>query len=121
MARFLKMAVLIALCLNAGAVFAAERTSEEASGQISNDENVDYKVVTKEGLNFRVPVDMPIEKRNGIVAPISTEEYIHGKFKKLDKRLDGIEEKLGETIKAIRDLQAEGAKVCKPSAESKSS
>lgn len=79
-------------------------------------ENVDYTVVKKEGLNFRVPIDMTIEKRNGIIAPISTDQYIYGKFKKLNERLDAtdknltaLDEKLGRVIRLLeeRPLPAE--------------
>jgi len=42
---------------------------------------------TRNGLNFQVPEDWPIEKRGGIVAPIPTEEYISIKFKATTKSL----------------------------------
>ena len=53
-----------------------------------------YQVISSDGLNFRVPEDMPIEKRAGIEAPIPFDEYMYGKFKQLDSRLDSIEKKL---------------------------
>lgn len=60
-------------------------------------EATDFKyntVTTKEGLNFRVPEDMPVETRNGIQAPIPFDEYMYGKFKQIDSRLKSIDSKL---------------------------
>ncbi len=74
-----------------GRAFAAEEKKPTES------EADDYKfetITTKEGLKFRVPKDMPIESRDGVTAPVSTEEYVYVKFKRLDKRLDGFDKKL---------------------------
>ncbi|MBI3253021.1 MAG: hypothetical protein HYZ52_06930 [Candidatus Omnitrophica bacterium] len=118
MAKFLSAATVAVLVLAGAGPAAAE---DRPADQITNEVDVDYKVVNKEGLNFRVPVDMPIEKRNGIIAPISTEEYIHGKFKRLDKRLDGIEQKIDEAMTAIRQMQKEKAQAAPCAAEPKGS
>ena len=58
-------------------------------------------VTTKEGLSFRVPEDMPIETRNGIVAPIPFEEYVYAKFQQIDGRLRKISTKLDEIEKIL--------------------
>jgi hypothetical protein len=59
------------------------------------DDNFKYHTVTtKEGLNFRVPEDMPIETRNGLQVPMPFDEYMYGKFKQMDSRLKSIETKL---------------------------
>ena len=70
----------------------AEDREKQAMDDVSN---FKYQTVqTKEGLNFRVPEDMPIEKRGGIQSPIPFDEYMYGKFKQIDRRLDHIEKKL---------------------------
>ncbi|MBI2094653.1 MAG: hypothetical protein HYT89_00615 [Candidatus Omnitrophica bacterium] len=67
-------------------------------------EEADYKVQTlktKEGMQFRIPEDMPIETKGGVLAPASTEEYIYVKFKQLDKRLKTIEDKIDQVTKIV--------------------
>ena len=54
------------------------------------------KVVTKRGLSFRVPEDMPIEVNGGLAAPLPLDEYVYRKFKKLEDRMSGIEKRLRE-------------------------
>jgi len=44
----------------------------------------------RNGLNFHVPEDWPIEKRGGILAPIPTEEYISIKFKATEEEFQAI-------------------------------
>lgn len=54
-----------------------------------------YKTVrTEEGLLFRVPEDMPIEKRGGIIAPIPFDEYVYGKIEGLKRKISSTEERL---------------------------
>ena len=61
--------------------------------------NFKYNTVkTPEGLAFRVPEDMPIEKRGGILAPIPFDEYMYGKFKQLDERLNAIDAKTPSVV-----------------------
>ena len=81
------------------------------------DDNFKYHTVTtKEGLNFRVPEDMPIETRNGLQVPMPFDEYMYGKFKQMDNRLKSIETKLSniENIltagKASKDKQPAASK-----------
>ncbi len=54
------------------------------------------------GLNFEVPEDWPIEKRNGIIAPIPTEEYVAIKFKMIEEEFETIKEDF--TVK-FKELQ----------------
>ncbi len=51
-------------------------------------------VTTKEGFNFKIPSDMPIETRNGVVAPVPFEEYLYVKFKKIDEKLSEVDKKI---------------------------
>ena len=77
-------------------------TKEESDDIRKEAANFKYNTVTtKEGLNFRVPEDMPVEMRNGIQAPIPFDEYMYGKFKQMDSRLKSIESKLDEIQKAL--------------------
>lgn len=58
-------------------------------------------VTTKEGFKFSIPSDMPIETRNGIVAPIPFEEYLYFKFRKIEERMGDVEKRIGEMEKKI--------------------
>ena len=63
-------------------------------------------VKTVDGLRFEVPEDMPIEKKNGIVAPIGLDKYVAFKFRKVDERLDKIEDfmtKAEEDLRLIKE------------------
>src|SRR6185503_2251206 len=51
-------------------------------------------VTTKEGLKFSVPSDMPIETKDGIVAPVPFEEYLYFKFRKMEERMTVLENRL---------------------------
>ena len=73
----------------------ADLTEDQKNEIRQEAKNFKYKVVqTPEGLNFRVPEDMPVEKKNGIEAPAPFDEYMYGKFKQIDSRLESIEKKL---------------------------
>ena len=73
----------------------------------AEEENANFKyktVTTKEGLVFRVPEDMPVEKRDGLLAPIPFDEYMYGKFKQVDVKLQSINEKLDRIEKKVAEL-----------------
>jgi len=53
---------------------------------------------SKNGLNFDVPEDWPIEKRGGITAPIPIEEYITMKFKVTEEKFQMIKDEFIERI-----------------------
>lgn len=73
-----------------------------ASAVNEDDVNFQYTTVTtKEGLTFRVPDDMPIENRGGIVAPIPFDEYAYGKFKRMEKRLAQMEARVEKMEKIL--------------------
>ncbi|HTL71268.1 MAG TPA: hypothetical protein VL404_08270 [Candidatus Eisenbacteria bacterium] len=82
------------------------RAEDAPSGD--SDTNFQYSTVTtKEGLTYRVPEDMPIETRGGIQAPIPFDEYMYGKFRKLEDRLKGIEAQLDRVEKLLLSLKDE--------------
>jgi hypothetical protein len=92
---------LFAACATAAA---AEDSASPASGD--GTENFTYHTVTtKEGLTFRVPEDMPIENRGGILAPIPFDEYMYGKFKQMAQRLDRMQAQLDRIEKLLSDLR----------------
>ena len=79
-------------------------TEEEKKDIRDEAVNFQYSEVTaKSGLKYRVPEDMPIETRGGIEAPIPFDEYVYGKFKKMDARLAQIESALERIEKALTD------------------
>ena len=63
-------------------------------------------VRTSAGLNFVVPPDWPIEKRNGVVRPIPIEEYLAQKFGALDKKLQELERKVGALESKVSALES---------------
>ena len=64
----------------------------------AEEEAVEYQkslpVKTRSGLNFKVPEDWPVEERNGILAPIPTEEYLVKKFRDIGSQLGTIQQQL---------------------------
>ena len=101
--------------LTAAAPLRAELTEEQKNEMKEDVKNFKYQSVqTDNGLNFRVPEDMPIEKRNGIQAPIPFDEYMYGKFKQLDTRLENIDKKL-ERLEKIFYPSTEPKPEIKPS------
>ena len=79
--------LIIALGLVAVAAPTVSR-AEDASG---GSEPVTVRK-NKEGLNFTLPPDWPIEKRGGITAPIPVEEYLGKKFSAVESRLKLLEQ-----------------------------
>ena len=75
-------------------VFALTEGEEKEIRDEAN--NFQYHTVTQEGLAFRVPEDMAVEKRNGILAPVPFDEYMYSKFKKIDEKLKAIDKKLDD-------------------------
>ncbi len=73
--------------------------------------NFRYQTVTsKDGLTYRIPEDMPIEKRGGIEAPIPFDEYMYGKFKQMDVRLQRMEAQLDKIQELLEESAAGKAK-----------
>lgn len=85
----------------------SEAMTEEQNRQLL-EETKNYKfktVTTKEGLNFNIPEDMPIETRAGVTAPIPFEEYLYFKFKKLEEKLITIEKKIDDLQATLISIQ----------------
>ena len=75
--------------------FVGSARAEEGAAEKIRKMNYEYgNVTTKEGLTFRVPEDMPIEKRDGILAPLPFDEYTFRKFKLLEERIRSLESKI---------------------------
>ena len=73
-----------------------------------SDTNFKYTTVTtKEGLSFRVPEDMPIEKRGGLLGPIPFDEYTYSKLKQIDTKIQGLNEKLDRIEKKMDEAKEE--------------
>ena len=102
--------VLVLFVAGSGAAGAADDKEPAAA---SEKPNFKYKTVTTpEGLVFRVPEDMPIEKRAGILAPIPFDEYSYGKFAQIQDRLNKLEtklDKLQETLNQVLKTREAGA------------
>jgi hypothetical protein len=106
-ACFGKMLLLMVLAsIPLSSVFCADDAQEDINFQYQT-------VTTKDGLTFRVPEDMPIEKRGGIQAPIPFDEYMYGKFKKMDTRLQRMETQL-QKIQELLEESIEGRAKPKP-------
>lgn len=93
----MKLAILVILTFVCAVSYAGEQ------------EEFEYKTVIKEvaGHRFDVPEDMPIERKDGIIAPIAIDKYIALKFSRLEKKLDIRFEKIEESIKELeQDLKA---------------
>ncbi len=81
-----------------------------ARGADEAEETPATTVRTSEGLKFVVPPDWPIEKRNGIVAPIPIEEYLNRKFSGLEKKVRELEGKVGALESKLSALEAKSKK-----------
>ncbi len=93
--------VLFLLILNP--VWGADEAAPAAD---VDDTNFRYQTkMTKEGLHFRVPEDMPIEHRGGLQVPLPFDEYMYGKFKQLDGVLKGIETRLDRIEKLLLEMK----------------
>ena len=60
---------------------------------------------SQNGLNFELPPDWPIEKRNGVVGPVPIEEYLGLKFKALESRLQTLEQEVGSLDVRLRVME----------------
>ena len=84
---------------------------DEEGSVAKQDDNMVVKVV--DGHKFRVPEDMPIEKKDGIIAPMETSEYISKKFAKLEKKVEGMEISIKEIEDRLNSLQGDAGLVGK--------
>ena len=62
---------------------------------------------SKDGLQFQVPPDWPVEKRGGITAPIPIEEYLGRKFTAIEAQLQGLEQRFNGLDVRLRVVEEE--------------
>ena len=93
--------VLAVACLSFAGVSRA-MTEEENKQLLEETKDYQFKnVTTKEGLNFTIPEDMPIETRNGVTAPIPFDEYLYFKFRKLEEKMTATDKKTDDQLERI--------------------
>ncbi|MBI4430414.1 MAG: hypothetical protein HY587_01710 [Candidatus Omnitrophica bacterium] len=66
---------------------------------------IPFKKVTKKGLTFRVPDDMPFVEKDGILKPIEFEEYFYSKIKKLETQIDDLMARIRQAQSAVEKLE----------------
>jgi hypothetical protein len=98
-----KMAWLIggifALLISAVPAAYAKMEDVQVLERKPDESNPKYEIVKVEGgLIFRAPKDMTFVKQDGVIAPISTEEYCLRKF-------DGVEQQIAALSKRISALE----------------
>lgn len=99
----------------ASEVLALTETEQKVTATAAVD-TFEYKTVqTKEGLNFRVPADMPIETKDGIQAPIPLDQYVYGKFKKAETRLNDLEKRVAELEQRQAEASTKKSSLVSPS------
>ena len=99
-AKILIAAFLLGWPCHAGAADDSER------GKVEEDmKNYGFKTVTTpDGLHFNVPEDMPIQKKDGIVAPLPFDEYLYYKFRKMEEKLSEMDKKLDALTDEVKKL-----------------
>ena len=99
-ARIAWSVMLLAVCGIAGSALAADKpSSEDQSAAV---------VKHEDGLHFKVPADWPIEKRNGVLAPVPLEEYLAKKFGALERRVQQLEQELTAVDLRMRVMEERG-------------
>ena len=63
---------------------------------------------TVKGVTFNLPPDWPIEERDGFTAPIPVEEYLARKFRRLESRLQMLEQRFSGFDLRLRILEQGG-------------
>ena len=97
--RLLFLAFFLALFVLPPLLCFADDAGEDSKDEPPNFTYHDVK--TKEGLVFRVPEDMPIVKRGGILAPLPFDEYVYRKLKQMDNHIKRIESRIEAVEKKI--------------------
>jgi hypothetical protein len=60
-----------------------------------DESNPEYEIIKVEGgLIFRTPKDMTFVKQDGVIAPISTEEYCLRKFAGVEKKIEALNKRI---------------------------
>ena len=102
--RYVAKALIFAVLLGwAGSSLAADDSERT---QVEEDlKNYGFKTVTTpEGLHFNVPDDMPIQKKDGLVAPLPFDEYLYYKFRKMDEKLSEMGKKIDKLQESVDSL-----------------
>ena len=94
------MLVITVGCAVLMPIAAREEETSDVSGAVTIRKS-------KEGLNFTLPPDWPIEKRGGITAPIPIEEYLSRKFNAVESRLKLLEQQINGLDVRLRVLEEE--------------
>lgn len=78
-----------------------------AQQQEDAEEEFEYKAVIKTvgGINFEVPEDRPIEKKDGIIAPMALDKYVALKIHRMEKRLNSLEESMKNIEKELISIK----------------
>ncbi len=66
---------------------------------------IPFKKVTVKGLVFRVPGDIPFVEKDGILKPISFDEYFYSKIVALEKTVTDLKARLDATEAQLAKLQ----------------
>jgi len=86
--------ILGLLVLSAPAVY-AEIEDVQVIDRKPDESNPMYEIIKVEGgLIFRAPKDMTFVKQDGVIAPISTEEYCLRKFVGVDKKIEALNRRI---------------------------
>ena len=104
MRKKIKLLVLMLVFICAG----RPALADDADSQKTEEDMQNYRfktVTTPEGLNFKIPEDMPIETRNGLKAPIPYDEYLYFKFKKLEEKLNETSAKIDKMAASLEKIQ----------------
>ncbi len=88
----------------AGVVFSFLLGSDWVMAQETSDDDL-VQTRTQKGLHFELPEDWPVEKRNGVLAPIPLEEYLSRKFKGVDGRIEAMEKLLNGMDLRLRVME----------------
>ena len=97
--------LLILPCINV--LLAKDETSViDEEDRIEMPDFTYHTVKSKSGLSWRVPIDMPIEERNGLLGPIPFDEYVYGKFAQIWTHVANLETRIIQLQKEVETLKA---------------
>lgn len=86
---------ILALLIPAVSVAYAEMEDVKVVERKPDASNPQYEIIKVEGgLIFRAPKDMTFVKQDGVIAPISTEEYCLRKFGGVEKQIEALSKRI---------------------------
>ena len=94
--------------------------AEESNAPSEEIEVIPFKEITKKGLVFHVPDDIPFVEKDGILKPIAYEEYFYSKIKKLEKTVADLKSRLEEVESAVPKVEKPVVETAPPVDENKS-